>query len=430
VSALGEHEEATARALVARLTAAELGARALGAGVHWRVEAGSPGGRAVVVSCFWYEQVISGVMLRMNPGNARQRPRDGGAAHEGPEYLVVLQHGGKRVADGRTGVEAEAAACVRRWLDGTALDDLARELPFVDHKPRAMRAIAAQLAPGLRWDIEAEPGCALWVYGGDRSCTLAPRGEGASLACWIGQAQVAFGGAISDLPAAAAAWLVDRVPIAELASRVPGLELERHVEWIEREPARWHWLHVRDRLAAPDDVLAWSRALIEALAASPIASSFYTYSSLYWFCFSASSHFPWVDEGLPRVMTLPDGQCLVDEEPCDRATVVEQIERVLAAYPVRPFFGTARHHQLPEVVACLRRHGSALEPALIQRGAWYALEIAQGDRRCEVNSLQVRFVDGAGTGHASYATLDDAVQAIRRFLEDGTPLGEVAPATR
>jgi hypothetical protein len=127
-------------------------------------------------------------------------------------------------------------------------------------------------------------------------------------------------------------------------------------------------------------------------------------------------------------MTLPDGQCLIDEEPCDRAIVVEQVERVLAAYPVRPFFGTARHHELPEVVACLRRHGSALEPALIQRGAWYAVEVAHGGRRCEVDSLQVRFVDGAGTGHASYATLDEAVHAIRRFLEAGAPLDVVAPA--
>jgi len=255
VSTLGEHEEATARALAARLTAAEVGARALGEGVHWRVEAESPGERAVAVHCLWYERVASGVMLGMNPGNARQRPREVGAAHEGPEYLVILQHGGKRAADGRTGVEAEAVACVRRWLDGAALDDLARELPFVDQKLRAMRAVAAQLAPGLRWDIEAEPGCALWVYGGDRSCTLARSGEGTSFACRIGQAEVAFGDAISDPPAAVAAWLVERVPITQLASRVPGIELERHVEWIEREPAIRRFLEAGASL----DVLAPAR---------------------------------------------------------------------------------------------------------------------------------------------------------------------------
>jgi hypothetical protein len=429
VSELGEHSEAMARALVERLISAGAGARARGAGLHWQVEAES-GERGVVVHCFWYERVTPGAMLGMNPGNGRQRQRARWTGYEGPQYLVILQHRGRcgRVADGRTYVEAEAVACVRRWLDGTSLDDLVRESPFIDKKPRAMRAIARQLASGLRWDVEAEPGCALWVYGGDRSCKLSLNGEAVSCACWIGQAQVAFGDAIADLPAAVAAWLIERMPVTRLASSVPGIELEPHVEWIELEPARWHWLHVRERLADPDDVLAPSRELIEALAASPIAASFYTYSSLYWFCFSASSHFPWVDAGLPRVLMLPDGQCTVDDVPCNLVTAVERVERALAAYPVRPFFGSAVHHQLPAVVACLRGYGSALEPELIQRDAWYRLEIAQGGRWCEVNHLSVRFVDGPRGGQASYATLGDAVQSIRWFLEDDVSLEVLVPA--
>jgi hypothetical protein len=102
-------------------------------------------------------------------------------------------------------------------------------------------------------------------------------------------------------PSAVSAWLVGRMPLGVLAERVTGVELERHAEILESEPARWHWLHVRDRLAETDDVLAPLRELIEVLTARRIATTFYTYSSLNRLCFSASSHYPWVDEGLPVV---------------------------------------------------------------------------------------------------------------------------------
>ena len=85
-----------------------------------------------------------------------------------------------------------------------------------------------------------------------------------------------------------AAWLLEGATLAQLAGR--GADVERHAEVLEIDPARWHWLHVRDRIADPNDVLAPLAPLIRLLMESPIASRFYTYSSLYSLCFSPSSH--------------------------------------------------------------------------------------------------------------------------------------------
>ena len=71
----------------------------------------------------------------------------------------------------------------------------------------------------------------------------------------LGQAQVAYAAALEDIPKAVSAWLVSRLPMRALAMRMPGVEIERHAEILETDPARWHWLHVRDRIADPNDVL-------------------------------------------------------------------------------------------------------------------------------------------------------------------------------
>ena len=87
---------------------------------------------------------------------------------------------------------------------------------------------------------------------------------------------------------------------------------------LETDAARWHWLQFRDRIADPHDVLAPLRTLIEALATSPVATRFYTYSSLHMLCFSASSHFPWVDDGLPVVWAVEPSFYLVGDNAARR----------------------------------------------------------------------------------------------------------------
>jgi hypothetical protein len=424
--------EAAAHALADQLRTIGIDARVGGAGVHWQVDVGPVASRAVRVHCFWYERAISGLALGMNAANSRSRLHGARLPYEGAEYLVILQDGGGRVADGRTRKVADVVACVRAWLASVPLGELVRAVPFVDAKPRAMRAITARIDPRLRWEIGDEPVCELWIYGQDRSCRISAVDDTVTCSFLIRQQQVALGRTLSDVLGAVSAWLVSLVPLRAFASAVPGVEIERHAEVLESDPARWHWLHLRDRIADPHDALAPLRNVIRELAASPIATTFYSYSSLNRLCFSASSHYPWVDEGLPRVTPLDDGMYWVDQTRCDFRRAVALIDAVLGASPVRPFFGSAPHHELPLLSECLARQGSVLRPTLVQRGAWYDLLVtdATGERQCKVSHRHVSFIETKARLDASWQELDHAVDAIRRFCEGGASLEEIAADPR
>ena len=344
-----------AKDLATRLSAVGVGARVDGGGVHWQVEVGPIGTRALTVHCFWYDRGISALMLGMNPANARSRLGATRAPYEGPEYYVIVRDRDADVVDGRTRDASEAVAGARAWLAGADLETLAREVPFIDRRGRAMRALAARIDPALRVATGRDPGYEVRVKGGGRSCTLRPEDDGASSCAFsIGQAQVARAARLDDVPAAVDAWLTEKVPGGALAERVPGVELERHAEVLEIDPARWHWLHFRDRIADPRDVLAPLRPLIEALSTSPVATKFYTYSSLNMLCFSASSHYPWADDELPVVWPLEGGLYLVGNNArrriaddaarnatrCDLSRALQLIESKLTASPIAPFFGS------------------------------------------------------------------------------------------
>lgn len=294
-------EEELAHALVSQLKSAGVDARATGAGVHWHVDTVAVAFRTLRVHCFWCDREIAGLMLGMNPANARRRQSRTHVPYEGPEYAVKVHEHGARVADGRTYDATDVITCARAWLAHGDLERLVREVTFVGEGHRTMRALASRLDPGLRWEIGEDPGYELWVYGGDRSCEVR-RGDGAfECSFFLRQARVGLGTELRDIPAAVAAWLIARVPVRVLKTEVPGVELEPYADVLETDPPRFHWLHVRDRIADPSDVLAPLRDLIGRLATNPVATTFYSYSSLDWLCFSASSHFPWVDDGLPRV---------------------------------------------------------------------------------------------------------------------------------
>jgi hypothetical protein len=428
--------ETMARALVADLGSAGVPARVEGAGVHWRVEVGPGGSRALLVHCFWYDWAPGGLALGLNPGNARSRLGDAPAPYEGPEYLVVLQQDGARVADGRTRDATKAAACARAWLGGREIDELVGDSPFVDAKPRAMRALAKRLDPGLRWEIEAEHACALWVYGEGRSCRVMATEDRMGCGFFLGQAQVAHGRSPGDVPAAVTAWLVDRLPLRDLAAEVSGIEIERHAELLVEDPARWHWATLLDRVADPDDVLAPLRRVVEELAKRPVATAFYSYSSLNRLCFSASSHYPWVDEGLPMVVPAKGSFFAVvwkpsqqEERPriecCDLDGTVRLVESALASSTLRPFFGSAPQHELPLLSECLAQQGSTLRPEVVQRGQWYELRAAAGPRSCTLSRLDVTFAGPAERRSASFPTLGDAARAICAYCEGGGSLDEV-----
>jgi hypothetical protein len=228
-------------------------------------------------------------------------------AYEGPEYRVILGAYDARVAEGRTFAARDVVTCVHGWLSGLELDLLAREATFVDARRRAMLAIAQQLEPQLRWEIGSEPGYPLWVSATDRRCELRGTEDATSCSFLVGPQQVAYHAAVTDLPAAVESWLVERISLEDLTARMPGIGVERHAAVLEVDPARYHWLHVLDRIAEPDDVLARLRDLIQTLSESQIATQFYSLSSMSQFCFSASSHVVWVNGGLPVVTPSEDG---------------------------------------------------------------------------------------------------------------------------
>jgi hypothetical protein len=333
-------QAAMARRLAVALRDAGFGAHVQGAGVNWDLRVSAPQ-RALRVHCFWYDRMISGLMLGTNPANARSRLRAAREPYEGPEYLVKLEDSGDQVADGRAHDQAAVLACARMWLAGATLDALVPVVPFVDERGRAARALAARIDPTLPREIAGDPTYELWVHGDGRSCKVI----GGACSFLFGPVQIGFAAGLDDIPAAVETWLVARPSIAELPTAVPGVQLERHAEVLAADPVRWHWLHVLDRIADPDDVLAPMSDLIAVLASSPIASTFYSYSSLNRFCFSASSHYPWVNDGLPVIAPAASGEFLVDGQRLDLPRTVQVVEATLAVYPVRPFFGSS--HDLP-----------------------------------------------------------------------------------
>jgi hypothetical protein len=336
---MADPQETLAHALVDALAEVGVAARATGRGVHWHVDAGAADARSMRVHCFWYGRELAGLFLGMNPAHARARPRPAGAPYEGPEYAVTLTEGG-RLAEGRTHAIEEVVACARAWLDGMDLEQLQREVPFVERRGRPMRALGAQLDPRLPWAVGGDSSWELRVRGEGRRCAARADDDGAvSCAFFLGPAQIACGATGDDTKRAIEAWLVEQVDLRTLAQRVPSVVLEAHAEVLESDPARWHWLHVRDRIADPNDVLAPMRELIAALAESPMATRFYCYSSLNRLCFSASSHYPWVDEGLP-VVTPVNGAYDVSGVRCGKDEAVRRVEAMLKASGLVPFFGS------------------------------------------------------------------------------------------
>lgn len=409
-------EEQLARDTERRLRADGHDATARGNGVHWTIEARRDD-RRVVAHCFWYgpEQAL---MMGMNPANARNPRRPAGAAYQGLEYATTIFDGAIAAGEGRTRDAEPFFACVRAWLGGASPSELVAIAPYVGARRRAAEAIVARLDPRIRTEIAGDPGFAVWAYGDRRR---ACRAIESSCVYLVEQVEVASGPLD---PAAIAAWTLDGAGLAELAAA--GAELAPHAELLFEDPARWHWAHVRARVDHPRDTLAALAPLIRALAASPIATRFYTYSSLDRLCFSASSHFPWAGE-LPVVAAGADGAIFVDG--VRRATVadaVATIEAALAACPIAPFFGTAVDLELPEVATALARAGSAHRPRIEMREQWTRVVIEVGPRRCELTETTVACLAGATRWHAVCRSRDDAVAIALRFLDDGAPPDELA----
>ena len=158
---------------------------------------------------------------------------------------------------------------------------------------------------------------------------------------------------------------------------------------------------------------------------SPIASRFYTFSSLNRLGFSASSHYLFVGK-YPLVWPADDGQYGVGDEVCSLREAVAKIESSLAASPIEPFFGSATDYDVRLITESLARQGSALQPDLIRHGASASIWLIAGPRRCRVSATSVECFDRQKELCVICANVDDVVALARRFLENGVTAGELA----
>lgn len=374
--------------------------------------------RSFRVSCFWYERAIHGLMLGMNPGNARSALRAAMLEpYEGPEYFVTLRDGDAAHGTGRTREVREVISCALAWLAGANDEQVRDSAPFINATLRAAEALAARLPKGLSRAIGTGPDFEVWADADGRACCFV----GTTCCFYLGQASVAFADDIVDVAQAAHAWLIERVRISALPSRVEGALLEPHVEFIEDDPARWHWLNLLDRVRDEHDVLARMRGLVEALAQSAVATRFYSFSSLATLCFSASSHYPWVRDDLPTVATDGHGHFRVGETLCDETQAIALVEARLSAATLTPFFGAEPHFVQAKLNRLLSGSGSALRAELLRPNAWFRLNVLSPDptRSCEVWRDRV-FLEADGV-RRTVMCADDAtlLSVVRRFCEFG-----------
>ena len=201
---------------------------------------------------------------------------------------------------------------------------------------------------------------------------------------------------------------MDDLPIESLPDR--GAELERHASMIEVDPAKWHWLHTLDRLSDPEDVLGPLAPLVRVLAENPVASRFFTYTSLNRLCFSASSHYPWVG-GFPIVAPKQKGYD-VDGETCNRFEAVAKIEASLADSPVEPFFGASPDRDILVFRDAFKKLGSDLRPRLVRRGQWSEVVVELGPRQCTLELSSISCEDFSATCE----NVEAVTQIAERFL--------------
>ena len=443
---IGEDEQLTARALAAAMTAALPATCAItvkGEGVHQSVITVCDD-RRVEIDCFWYDQVGPDTLkLGMSAANAHLGAVDTGMTQEprqGAEYLVDLCEGDSRIADGRTHSHGNVIGCVRAWLiERRAVTELYGEWPFIDATRRGLRHLAglveAALTAGgpVRVVIERDIGSELWAYGDDRSCRI---DEGGGVAFLIGLSQAAHATLGNDrLGAAVAAWTEVGVSLSELTGRVPGLAVLPHAEILEAgDAARWHWQNLLEGARNGGPPLGPYLPLLELVVERPAISRFFSFTSLHWLCFSRSSNFPFVTDGLPVLSPAQDGYTIeLGQERWTgaAAATAARLEEILSATPGTPFRGNQADVDVPQIDAELAHQGSALRARRMQRQQWYDAWVIAGDRACEVTlggSCHVVFHE-AGVEHGSM-TYDEgaaAVAAVRRWFGDCAPVDLKSP---
>ena len=346
----------------------------------------------------------------------------------GIELHVQLEAHGTGVTEGRVHDAHAAAQAVVQWMGGASVSEVERAAPFIGERRRRAEQFAERLPLSLRRVFQGIHRDELWVYGENRFCGM----SGRRLTFFLRDAQVADYAPFGDPLPVVTAWLLDEVAPSELAAR--GASVRPDADLLLRDPAAWHWLGMRRRVANPDYSLAPLADVVLALADCRVASTFFCYSSHGQLKFSASSHCPWVGD-FPRVRPTGeagvywlerlrvDGSRYGTQERCGLDDVITAVETALAASPVRPFFGTQVDLDCARLTEALVGLGSRIQVRPVRYGPWARPEATVGGRTCRLSSSSVTCWDGSEQRDLEVTTEAQALALVRAFLEDAVEIG-------
>ena len=320
----------------------------------------------------------------------------------------MLEDGGASIVDGRTHAIEEAIACARAWLSGASVNELVREMPFIDKGPRELRDIAERFDCRLRWEVVETGESGLWVYGGRRACCV----DGETCGFLLGQAHLAFVEVSQDLAGAVGLAAGRRharrprrqgspapTPRGCARSRSRSLALAACPRSHHQPQGRASPPRRADRCSChqPGGVpvlhlLELEPALLLRKLALPLGRS------------------------LPAGGVGRQGQVLRRRHQLSARGGDRQDRVALAKSPVEPFFGSGADFECRLVAESLARHGTALQPELHRVGMWSTVWLKVPPRRCRVTETFLDCVGEDGELSVACANVDDVVGLSLRFL--------------
>jgi Family of unknown function (DUF6193) len=370
-----------------------------GAGVQWQVNA-KKGERWCRIHCFSYDGIGDSLVLGMR-GNAHLSKLHSGpprAPKQGAEYLIYFGSGERSCATGRTQEIVSVEGAVRAWVaEQVELAEVYQQCPFVDAPLRKNIEIATNINAALetravrdRFILEGKSTDSeftnLWLYAEDRSCHVTVGAKDAvNLELLLHRTSLAYIENIeTELSAQIIEYWTEVKGTLEGVQKISSLtELSAFALEFERgNYAAWHWGNVLAQ-AENDQILAFYKPLLERVASSPIASRFFSFTSLSNLVFSRCSLYPFDSEGLPVLSPARDRS---NEKPysvaiapvnlrklnpiaaaCSTEEAFQLIEAHLAREILPSYFGDSNHQMIGDLNLEFEAVGSSLRAEVAQK---------------------------------------------------------------
>lgn len=425
-----------------------------GAGVHWHVDVGD-GSRRCRVHCLHYEDSnpfegpSDGTVTLGLRGNAHLSKVQVGERSKwiaGAEYLVEFCEGEKEVAICRVRSPADVLDSTERWLAGVTLLDIHAAFDFVDRRTRQRRQISEEVATelaalgsvlklsdstGLGGSEHGE----LWVYGGERSCRIAPGADGLEAAFLLHRTQLARVGGLrpNELVRVLAGWIEDQRSTETMSAGPGRWEVVERADLFEQgRYADWHWVQVVAQ-SRHDRVLSSFAPLLPLIVRSEVVSRFFSFTSLNRLCFSRCLLYPFDTERMPLLAPAEGDAFWVadvggywDEdqsEPTrmDAPSALRRLEDVLVRDDGAVHPGNRDDAMVDCVNATFRSAGSTLTAEKVQDCQWLRVVVSAADgRTCRLSSerraeVRLTFTEEANPVRLS---MDEAVKTLMDRFED------------